>query len=101
MDDIISALEEILWEKKDLVGKRILVTAGPTNETIDPVRFISNRSSGKMGYAIAKACAIRGATVDLVTGPTSIDPRKVLIYTRWNLRRRCIILQLDSTVIQI
>ncbi|MGI5851100.1 MAG: bifunctional phosphopantothenoylcysteine decarboxylase/phosphopantothenate--cysteine ligase CoaBC [Clostridiales bacterium] len=76
VDDIISALEEILWEKKDLVGKRILVTAGPTNETIDPVRFISNRSSGKMGYAIAKACAIRGATVDLVTGPTSIDPPK-------------------------
>ena len=59
VDDIIKILEANLWQKKDLQGKRVLVTAGPTIEPIDPVRFISNRSSGKMGYAIAKAC-VRG-----------------------------------------
>ncbi len=74
VDDIIKILEANLWQKKDLQGKRVLVTAGPTKEPIDPVRFISNRSSGKMGYAIAKACALRGAVVDLVTGPTHLEP---------------------------
>lgn len=74
VDDIIKILEANLWQKKDLQGKRVLVTAGPTIEPIDPVRFISNRSSGKMGYAIAKACALRGAVVDLVTGPTHLEP---------------------------
>lgn len=58
----------------DLDGKKILVTAGPTVEALDPVRFISNRSTGKMGYAIAKAAMLRGADVTLVTGPTSIEP---------------------------
>lgn len=62
---------EIAYEK-DLIGKKVLVTAGPTREAIDPVRFITNHSSGKMGYAIAKVCAARGAEVTLVTGPTSI-----------------------------
>ncbi len=57
---------------RDLSGKRILVTAGPTREPIDPVRYISNRSSGKMGYAIAEAAKRRGATVTLVSGPTSL-----------------------------
>lgn len=57
---------------KDLTGKKILVTAGPTQESIDPVRYITNHSSGKMGYAIAKVCAARGADVTLVTGPASI-----------------------------
>ena len=55
-----------------MAGKKVLVTAGPTRESIDPVRFISNHSSGKMGYAIAKVCAARGAEVTLVTGPTEI-----------------------------
>ena len=64
-------LREAAWEK-DLAGKRILVTAGPTQEAIDPVRYITNHSSGKMGYAIARAAAFRGADVTLVTGPVQI-----------------------------
>jgi phosphopantothenoylcysteine decarboxylase/phosphopantothenate--cysteine ligase len=58
----------------DLVGKNVLVTAGPTREAIDPVRFISNPSSGKMGYAIARAAEYRGARVTLITGPVCLDP---------------------------
>ena len=72
-------LEYILREiacEKDMVGKNVLVTAGPTMEKIDPVRFISNHSTGKMGYAIAKNCMLRGANVTLVTGKTSIEPPK-------------------------
>jgi phosphopantothenoylcysteine decarboxylase/phosphopantothenate--cysteine ligase len=70
-------LEHILLylaKEKDLRGKRILVTAGPTQESIDPVRFITNHSSGKMGYAIAKMAVLRGAEVTLVSGPVSILP---------------------------
>lgn len=59
--------------EKDLLGKRVLVTAGPTREAIDPVRFISNRSTGKMGYAIARAAMRRGAQVTLVSGPVSLQ----------------------------
>ena len=59
---------------KDLTGKKILVTAGPTREALDPVRFITNHSSGKMGYAIAHAAALRGADVTLVSGPVSLTP---------------------------
>lgn len=66
-------LREIAMEK-DLKGKKILVTAGPTQEKIDPVRYISNHSTGKMGYAIARVCMLRGAEVTLVTGKTAIDP---------------------------
>jgi phosphopantothenoylcysteine decarboxylase/phosphopantothenate--cysteine ligase len=68
-------LKEIACEK-DLAGKKVLVTAGPTIEKIDPVRFISNHSTGKMGYAIAKICMLRGAQVTLVTGRTSLEPPK-------------------------
>ena len=64
-------LKEIAYEK-DLLGKKILVTAGPTQEKIDPVRYITNHSTGKMGYAIAKHCMQRGAEVTLVSGPVSI-----------------------------
>jgi len=70
---IIEELEYII-SKKDLSGKKILVTAGPTIEPIDPVRYISNRSSGKMGYAIARAARNRGADVILISGPTHITP---------------------------
>ena len=63
-----------LAREKDLKGKRLLITAGPTQEAIDPVRFISNRSSGKMGYALAKMAVLRGAQVTLVSGPVSIAP---------------------------
>ena len=66
-------LKEIACEK-DLYGKRILITAGPTQEAIDPVRFISNHSTGKMGYAIARRAMLRGADVTLVTGPVAITP---------------------------
>lgn len=59
---------------KDMVGKKVLITAGPTREAIDPVRYITNHSTGKMGYAIAKAAAYRGAEVTLVTGPVAIKP---------------------------
>ncbi|WP_373497759.1 bifunctional phosphopantothenoylcysteine decarboxylase/phosphopantothenate--cysteine ligase CoaBC [Desulfococcus sp.] len=62
-----------LLTRKDLAGRRVLVTAGPTQEPIDPVRFISNPSSGKMGYAVARAAEYRGAEVVLVSGPTSLD----------------------------
>lgn len=61
-------------KEKDLLGKKVLVTAGPTREKIDPVRFISNHSTGKMGYAIAKQAMLRGAEVTLVSGPVSITP---------------------------
>lgn len=64
-------LREIAYER-DMQGKRVLVTAGPTQESIDPVRVITNHSTGKMGYAIAKMCMLRGAEVTLVSGPTSI-----------------------------
>lgn len=60
--------------KKDLAGKKILVTAGPTREPIDPVRYITNHSTGKMGYSIARMAMLRGADVTLVTGPVSIKP---------------------------
>ena len=73
-DELLSwVLKEIAY-KKDLTGKKILVTAGPTQESIDPVRFITNHSSGKMGYAIARAAMLRGADVTLVSGPVSIAP---------------------------
>ena len=70
-------LEYILKEaafRKDLAGKKLLVTAGPTQEAIDPVRCLTNHSSGKMGYAIAKMAMLRGAEVTLVSGPTAIEP---------------------------
>ena len=70
-------LQYILKEgqyKKDLKGKKILVTAGPTREAIDPVRYITNHSTGKMGYAIAKTAALRGADVTLVSGPAEVEP---------------------------
>ena len=66
-------LKEVQYEK-DLKGKKILVTAGPTREAIDPVRYITNHSTGKMGYAIAKTAALRGAEVTLVSGPAEVEP---------------------------
>lgn len=66
-------MQEIAYEK-DLTGKKLLVTAGPTQEAIDPVRYITNHSTGKMGYAIARAAARRGAEVTLVSGPVNLSP---------------------------
>jgi phosphopantothenoylcysteine decarboxylase/phosphopantothenate--cysteine ligase len=71
---IVEALERLLAPRRDLAGERVLVTAGPTREPIDPVRYISNRSSGRMGYALATAALRRGAQVVLVTGPTALPP---------------------------
>ncbi len=70
-EKIVAALDRFL-EPKDLTGRRILITAGPTYEKIDPVRFIGNYSSGKMGFALAEACTRRGADVTLIAGPVSI-----------------------------
>ena len=77
MPEPVVLLEYILKEircKKDLADKKILVTAGPTREAIDPVRYITNHSTGKMGYAVAKMAAMRGAKVTLVTGPATENP---------------------------
>ena len=71
---ILSALHAALHPRRDWSGRRLLITAGPTQEAIDPVRFISNRSSGKMGYALAEAAQARGADVLLVSGPTALKP---------------------------
>lgn len=71
--EIIEAVRSAL-STKDFSGKKFVVTAGPTREYIDPVRFLSNRSSGKMGFAIARAAMRRGAAVTLITGPTHLDP---------------------------
>jgi phosphopantothenoylcysteine decarboxylase/phosphopantothenate--cysteine ligase len=71
---IIAERAAALFASRDLEGVRVLVTAGPTREPIDPVRFISNRSSGKMGYALAEAARRRGAAVTLVAGPTALVP---------------------------
>jgi phosphopantothenoylcysteine decarboxylase / phosphopantothenate---cysteine ligase len=73
--DIIESLKSAL-ANKDLLNEKILVTAGPTREYLDPVRFLSNRSSGKMGYAIARAALRRGAEVTLISGPSSLDKPK-------------------------
>lgn len=74
VDTIAHAVFEVLQMKEDLKGETVLVSAGPTEEPLDPVRYISNRSSGKMGYALAEACQKRGATVRLVSGPTRQVP---------------------------
>ena len=72
--EIVAAAEQVLRPGGPLRGRRVLVTAGPTREAIDPVRFLANRSSGKMGYALAAAARSRGADVELVSGPTALKP---------------------------
>jgi len=76
--DIADVACSMPGRESDLTGIRILVSAGPTREMIDPVRFLSNRSSGKMGYAVANAAAQRGATVTLVSGPVTLKPNRVV-----------------------
>jgi len=73
VDAIVAAAEAVLARRQTLAGRTVLVTAGPTLEDLDPVRFIGNRSSGRMGYAIAAELTRRGAAVTLITGPTTID----------------------------
>ena len=73
-EHILEAVLNTFRREKSLLGKRVLITAGPTIEDLDPVRFISNRSSGKMGYALAGEAQSRGAQVVLVSGPTQLEP---------------------------
>jgi phosphopantothenoylcysteine decarboxylase/phosphopantothenate--cysteine ligase len=72
-EDIVTYLTAKLASRQDLKGKKVIITAGPTHEALDPVRFIGNRSSGKMGIAIAEECANRGATVELILGPSKLS----------------------------
>src|SRR5579863_6676227 len=81
-DAIVAATLEVLGASQELAGETVLITAGPTREKIDPVRYLTNRSSGKMGYAIAEAALRRGARVLLVSGPTSITPPGAAELTR-------------------
>ncbi|MBI4634748.1 MAG: bifunctional phosphopantothenoylcysteine decarboxylase/phosphopantothenate--cysteine ligase CoaBC [Candidatus Rokubacteria bacterium] len=80
VDRVVEALLGALVPVRDLGSERVLITAGPTREPIDPVRYISNRSSGKMGYALATAAARRGARVTLVSGPTTIAPPPAAVF---------------------
>jgi phosphopantothenoylcysteine decarboxylase/phosphopantothenate--cysteine ligase len=90
--DIADAVEQASHSDRDLEGETVLITAGPTQEPIDPVRFISNRSSGKMGYALAQAAAARGARVILISGPVDLAaPRgveRILVRTAEEMRDR-------------
>jgi phosphopantothenoylcysteine decarboxylase/phosphopantothenate--cysteine ligase len=80
IDRIVAALADALNPVRDLAGDRLLVTAGPTREPIDPVRYISNRSSGKMGYRLAAAAQRRGAEVTLISGPTALAPPPGVVF---------------------
>src|SRR5499433_3427055 len=81
-ESIVAAVMEVLGASQDLAGETVLITAGPTREKIDPVRYLTNRSSGRMGYALAEAALRRGARVLLVSGPTSITPPGAAELTR-------------------
>ena len=86
---IVAATMEALGASQELAGETVLITAGPTREKIDPVRYLSNRSSGRMGYALAEAALRRGARVLLVSGPTSLAPVAVRKLRRSNPPSRC------------
>ncbi len=88
VETIVEYVSALLARPQDLQGRRVVVTAGPTVEDIDPVRFISNRSSGKMGFAIARAARDRGAEVDVVSGPTDCDfPGTIRVRSTEEMRR--------------
>src|SRR5277367_5471843 len=103
-EEILAAVRAVLHAHQDLQGETVLITAGPTCEDIDPVRYITNRSSGKMGYAVAEAAARRGAKVTLVSGPTALEtPQGV---TRIDVRtaeemRRAVLDRLPASTIAI
>ena len=77
-ENIVKSVVEALTNEQDLKGKKIIITAGPTVEALDPMRYITNRSTGKMGYSIAKEAIKRGAEVTLISGPTKLEPPKNL-----------------------
>jgi len=97
-ESILASVMQALGASQDLAGETVLITAGPTREKIDPVRYITNRSSGRMGYALAEAALRRGARVLLVTGPTSIVPPNAAEVTRIETadQMRAAVLQLFS-----
>jgi len=97
-ESIVASVMQALGASQDLAGETVLITAGPTREKIDPVRYITNRSSGRMGYALAEAALRRGARVLLVTGPTSIVPPNAAEVTRIETadQMRASVLQLFS-----
>ncbi len=76
-ESIVEAVMARIGRQQELKGEQVLISAGPTYEPIDPVRFLGNRSSGKMGYALAEAALRRGARVTLVSGPTALTPPAV------------------------
>jgi len=80
IETIVEEVERLLTPVRDLRGERVLVTSGPTREPIDPVRYLSNRSSGKMGHAVATAALRRGAEVVLISGPTALKPPAGVVY---------------------
>ncbi len=103
LNEVIEKMEDLL-SPKDLKGESVLITAGPTQEPIDPVRFITNRSTGRMGYALAKVARRRGAEVILISGPTSLPPprsdiRLVSIRTAEEMWRAVMAHLPDSTVV--
>jgi len=103
-ETILSLVLQTLGATQDLAGETVLVTAGPTREPIDPVRYIGNRSSGKMGYAVAEASSRRGAKVILISGPTALKPPSavefVLVETARQMRE-AVMAHLDSATIVI
>ncbi len=103
LNEVVERMEDLL-SPKDLKGEKILITGGPTQEPIDPVRFITNRSSGKMGYALAKMARRRGAEVILITGPVSLplprrDIKRVPVRTAEEMRKDVFIHLKGSTVV--
>ncbi len=100
VDQIVEYVMNVLNRPRDLEGRKVLVTAGPTVEDIDPVRYISNRSSGKMGFAIAQAARSRGATVVLVSGPADLDfPNTIRVRTTEEMRQAVIENAADADVV--
>jgi phosphopantothenoylcysteine decarboxylase/phosphopantothenate--cysteine ligase len=101
--DIVETAVRLVWPKRDLAGEHVLVTAGPTREPVDPVRYLSNRSSGRMGYALATIAARRGAQVTLVTGPTHIMPpvgiRVVPVQTAEEMREAVLAIAERATIV--
>src|SRR3989441_5679638 len=104
VEDIVESVMTLLNRRQDLQGRKVLITAGPTVEDIDPVRYISNRSSGKMGYALAEAAQERGAQVTLVSGPiadaTELHfPNTVHVRTTEEMRRAVVDHAADAEVV--
>jgi phosphopantothenoylcysteine decarboxylase / phosphopantothenate---cysteine ligase len=100
VEEIVEFVMGILNRARDLEGRKVLVTAGPTVEDIDPVRYISNRSSGKMGYAIAQAARSRGANVVLISGPTSLEfPNAIRVRSTEEMRQAVMANSLDADVV--